>query len=163
MDISMLIERTAKYLDKMQKRLSLAQNRNAPASDIENLKINVDYYFSLLSILKRYDFRRELISQAIEKLGDENARIIVQELGITDLDERNMTCCCPFHFHQGNHVFIYNKKGFFFTCFGGCNRSYDILDVFMYKGATYLEACKKLFELAELPYMDYKNLCGGTQ
>lgn len=94
---------------------------------------------------------REIIMQAKEKLGDRNATIIVEELGITDFDERNMKCCCPFH--QEDHAsFIYNRKAFNFRCFGSCGRSYDILDVFMYKGMTYAEACKKLFELAEIPY-----------
>ena len=94
---------------------------------------------------------REAILQAKEKLGDRNAQIIVEELGITDFDEKNMKCCCPFH--QEDHAsFIYNKKAFNFRCFGSCGRSYNILDVFMYKGATYAEACKKLFELAEMPY-----------
>lgn len=94
---------------------------------------------------------REAILQAKEKLGDRNAQIIVEELGITDFDEKNMKCCCPFH--QEDHAsFIYNKKAFNFRCFGSCGRSYDILDVFMYKGVTYAEACKKLFELAEMPY-----------
>lgn len=94
---------------------------------------------------------REAILQAKEKLGDRNAQIIVEELGITDFDEKNMKCYCPFH--QEDHAsFIYNKKAFNFRCFGSCGRSYDILDVFMYKGATYAEACKKLFELAEMPY-----------
>lgn len=94
---------------------------------------------------------REAILQAKEKLGDRNAQIIVKELGITDFDEKNMKCCCPFH--QEDHAsFIYNKKAFNFRCFGSCGRSYDILDVFMYKGATYAEACRKLFELAEMPY-----------
>lgn len=94
---------------------------------------------------------RDVILQAKEKLGDENARIIINELGITDFDERNMKCCCPFH--QEDHAsFIYNKKAFNFRCFGSCGRSYDILDVFMYKGATYAEACRKLFEAAEMPY-----------
>lgn len=94
---------------------------------------------------------RETILQAKEKLGDRNAQIIVEELGITDFDEKNMKCCCPFH--QEDHAsFIYNKKAFNFRCFGSCGRSYDILDVFMYKGATYAEACRKLFELAEMPY-----------
>lgn len=94
---------------------------------------------------------REAILQAKEKLGDRNAQVIVEELGITDFDEKNMKCCCPFH--QEDHAsFIYNKKAFNFRCFGSCGRSYDILDVFMYKGATYAESCRKLFELAEMPY-----------
>ena len=33
---------------------------------------------------------REAIMQAKEKLGDDNARIIVEELGITDYDERDI-------------------------------------------------------------------------
>ena len=94
---------------------------------------------------------RETILKAKEKLGDDNARIIVEELGITDFDDKNMKCCCPFH--QEDHAsFIYNRKAFNFHCFGSCGRSYDLLDVLMYKGATYAEACKKLFELAEMPY-----------
>ena len=35
---------------------------------------------------------REAILQAKEKLGDRNAQIIVEELGITDFDEKNMKC-----------------------------------------------------------------------
>ena len=94
---------------------------------------------------------RDAIMQAKEKLGDDNARIIVEELGISDYDERDMKCCCPFH--QEDHAsFIYNKKAFNFRCFGACSRSYDILDVLMYKGMTYAQACRKLFDLAGMPY-----------
>ena len=94
---------------------------------------------------------RDAIMQAKEKLGDDNARIIIEELGIVDYDERDMKCCCPFH--QEDHAsFIYNKKAFNFRCFGACSRSYDILDVLMYKGMTYAQACRKLFDLAGMPY-----------
>ena len=94
---------------------------------------------------------RDAIMQAKEKLGDDNARIIIEELGIFDYDERDMKCCCPFH--QEDHAsFIYNKKAFNFRCFGACSRSYDILDVLMYKGMTYAQACRKLFDLAGMPY-----------
>ena len=94
---------------------------------------------------------RDAIMAAKEKLGDENARIIVEELGIVDYDERDMKCCCPFH--QEDHAsFIYNKKAFNFRCFGACSRSYDILDVLIYKGMTYAQACRKLFDLAGMPY-----------
>lgn len=94
---------------------------------------------------------RDLIQKAKEKLRDDNAHIIVEELGITDFDEKNLKCCCPFH--KENHAsFIYNKKAYNFRCFGSCGRSYDILDVFMHKGATYAEACKKLFDLAGISY-----------
>ena len=94
---------------------------------------------------------RDVIMQAKEKLGDQNASIIVEELDIQDFDYKDMRCCCPFH--QEDHAsFIYNPKSFNFHCFGACGRSYDILDVFMMKGMTYAEACRKLFELAEIPY-----------
>lgn len=62
-----------------------------------------------------------------------------------------MRCCCPFH--QEDHAsFIYNKKTFSFHCFGACGKNYDILDVFIHKGMTYLQACQKLFELAGIKY-----------
>ncbi len=94
---------------------------------------------------------RSAIMQAKEKLGDKNAYLIVDELGITDFDEKNMRCCCPFH-QEDHPSFIYNKKAYNFRCFGACGRSYDLLDVLMYKGATYVDACKKLFDLADMPY-----------
>ena len=63
-----------------------------------------------------------IITQAKEKLGDENAELIIKELGVTDYDQKNMRCCCPFH--QEDHAsFIYNKKGYNFHCFGSCGRS----------------------------------------
>ncbi len=62
-----------------------------------------------------------------------------------------MKCCCPFH--QEDHAsFIYDKKSYSFHCFGACARNYDIIDVFIHKGMTYLEACQKLFELAGMKY-----------
>lgn len=92
-----------------------------------------------------------MILEAKAKLGDENAKIIAKELDIQDFDEQNLRCCCPFH--QEDHAsFIYNKKTYSFHCFGACARNYDILDVFIYKGMTYLQACQKLFDLAGIKY-----------
>lgn len=93
---------------------------------------------------------RELILQAKEKLGDRNATLIAEELGITDFDERNLKARCPFH-SEKHASFIYNPKAYNFHCFG-CGGNWDILDAFMLNGLTYAEACKKLFELAEIPY-----------
>lgn len=90
------------------------------------------------------------IMRAKEALGDRNAAIIVEELHIPDFDERNLKCCCPFH--QEDHAsFIYNPKLYNFHCFG-CGLNFDILDAFIHNGSTYAEACKKLFELADMPY-----------
>lgn len=93
----------------------------------------------------------DLIMQAKERLGDRNAFEIVNALGVTDFDERNLKCCCPFH-SEDHPSFIYNPKAYNFRCFGACSRSYDIIDVFTYCGDTYNEACRKLFDLAQIPY-----------
>lgn len=79
------------------------------------------------------------------------AFIISKELGVEDFDEKNLKCCCPFH-QEDHPSFIWNKKSLCYHCFGACGRNYDIIDVFMYKGLTYIEAVQKLFELAEIPY-----------
>ena len=101
--------------------------------------------------MSKLQIDRDIILEAKEKLGDENALIIAQELDIHDFDEQNLRCCCPFH--QEDHAsFIYNKKTYSFHCFGACAKNYDILDVFIYKGMTYLQACQKLFDLAGIKY-----------
>ena len=91
------------------------------------------------------------IQKAKDKLGSKMAFIIVEELGIEDFDERNMKCCCPFH-DEDHPSFIWNEKALNFRCFGACGRSYDIIDVFMHKGMTYMQAVQKLFELAGIKY-----------
>ena len=91
------------------------------------------------------------INKAKEKLGTKMAFIIVEELGIEDFDERNMKCCCPFH-QEDTPSFIWNEKSLNFHCFGACGRNYDILDVFMHKGMTYMQAVQKLFDLADIKY-----------
>lgn len=93
---------------------------------------------------------REKILEAKEKLGDQNAFIMAEELGLEDFDERNLKACCPFH-EEDTPSFIYNKKNGTFHCFG-CQKTVDIVDVLMMKGMTYIEACEKLFELAKIPY-----------
>ena len=94
---------------------------------------------------------RDIIMQAKEKLGDQNAFLIANELDIQDFDEQNLRCCCPFH--QEDHAsFIYNKKTFSFHCFGACGKNYDLIDVLIHKGMTYLQACQRLFELADIKY-----------
>lgn len=94
---------------------------------------------------------RKYIDKAKEKLGTQMAFIIAEELGIEDFDEKNLKCCCPFH-DEKTPSFIWNEKALNFRCFGACSRSYDIIDVFMHKGMTYIEAVQKLFELADIKY-----------
>lgn len=77
------------------------------------------------------------------------ALIIAKELKIEDFDERNLKCCCPFH-QEKTPSFIWNRKTGRFHCFGACGQSYDIIDVFMKTGMTYIEAVQKLFEYADI-------------
>ena len=77
------------------------------------------------------------------------ALIIARELHIEDFDERNLKCCCPFH-EEKTPSFIWNRKTGRFHCFGACGQSYDIIDVFMKCGMTYIEAVQKLFEYADI-------------
>ncbi len=93
---------------------------------------------------------REYIEKAKEKLGNKMAFIIADELGIEDFDEHNLKCRCPFH-DEKTPSFIWNPKTLNFHCFG-CGGSYDIIDVFMYKGMTYMQALQRLFNLANIKY-----------
>jgi len=93
---------------------------------------------------------KDKISEAKAKLGDQNAFIIAKDLNLADFDEKNLKACCPFH-NESTASFIYNPKKLNFHCFG-CSKSVDILDVFMLKGSTYIEAVQKLFELANIKY-----------
>lgn len=76
---------------------------------------------------------------------------MMDELGIGEWDRKNLKCCCPFHKEQ-TASFIWNSKNNTAHCFGACHRSYDIIDVFMYNGMTYLEAVQKLFEITNTTY-----------
>lgn len=93
----------------------------------------------------------EDIQKAKERIGDNMFDLMMEELGITDYDEKNKKCCCPFH-DEDTPSFIYSTKTHSAHCFGACGRNYDILDVWISKGYTYLEAVQKLFEIAEMPY-----------
>ncbi len=94
---------------------------------------------------------KQKIQQAKEKLGDKMAFIIAKELDIQDFDEKNLKMCCPFH-KEDHASFVWNKKNLSFHCFGACGKSYDIIDIFMSKGMTYIESVKTLFELADISY-----------
>lgn len=79
------------------------------------------------------------------------ALMIRDELDLQQFDERNLKALCPFHEEQ-TPSFIWSKKSLGYHCYGQCGRNYDIIDVWMYKGATYLEAIQRLFELAGITY-----------
>lgn len=93
---------------------------------------------------------KDKVAEAKEKLGDRNADIIAEELDLKDYDGKNRKACCPYH-NENTPSFIYNAKNHNFHCFG-CHKNVDIIDVFMGKGATYIEAVEKLFDLVGLPH-----------
>lgn len=76
---------------------------------------------------------------------------MMEYLGIDDYDAKNLKSKCPFH-NEDTPSFIYNKKQYNAHCFGACGRSYDLIDVLMYKGMTYIEALQELFKLAKMQY-----------
>lgn len=90
---------------------------------------------------------KDLIEDAKERLGETQAHIIAEELNLQNFDERNLKACCPFH-DEKTPSFIYDKKHNRFTCFGACQRSYDLIDVYQMKGYTFVEAAQKMLELA---------------
>ena len=92
----------------------------------------------------------EKVREAKKKLDDKNAEIMAELLELENYDDKNMKACCPFH-NEDTPSFVYNPKNYNFKCFG-CGTSVDIVDVLMHTGSTYLEACKKLFEYADIQY-----------
>jgi twinkle protein len=94
---------------------------------------------------------KSLIDKAKEKLGDRNAFIMADLLQLKDFDDKNLKSVCPFH-NEDTPSFVYNKKLYNFHCFGACGTSYDIIDILMKQGNTFLDATKRLFEYAEMEY-----------
>ena len=90
------------------------------------------------------------IREAKEILGDRNADLIIDWLGVTDYDERNKKSCCPYH-SEKTPSFVYNPRNYSFHCFG-CGITVDVIDVLMQKGHTFLSACKVLFDEAGIQY-----------
>ncbi len=93
---------------------------------------------------------KDKVAEAKAKLGDRNAEIIAEELNLINYDTKNRKACCPYH-NENTPSFIYNSKNYNFHCFG-CHKNVDIIDVFMEKGSTYIEAVEKLFDLAGISY-----------
>ena len=90
--------------------------------------------------------QKEDIEKAKEKLGDNNAFLMAELLELDNFDEKNLKACCPYH-NEDTASFIYNKKNRTMHCFG-CGRTVDIIDVYMQKGHTFLDAVSFLGEKA---------------
>lgn len=100
---------------------------------------------------------KEVVRSAKESLGDQNFDLITESLvdqgliSLTDIDEKNKRIRCPFHAGDDTPSCVYDKKRLRLHCFG-CQRDYDVIDAFKDSGMTYLEACQKLFEKANVQY-----------
>lgn len=92
----------------------------------------------------------EKVREAKEKLGDKNAELMADLLELEKYDDRNFKACCPYH-TEDTPSFVYDKKTYRWHCFG-CQQTVDIIDVLMQKGDTYIGACKKLFDYANISY-----------
>ena len=93
---------------------------------------------------------KKTIERAKGKLGDKNALLIAQILGVEQFDTRNLKGLCPFH-AEDTPSFIYNKKNYSMHCFG-CGKTVDILEAYMSVGHTFLEAVQFLFNQANIRY-----------
>ena len=66
------------------------------------------------------------MDEAKQKLGDLNAEIMAELLGLEDYDKRNHKSLCPFH-REDTGSFVYNSKGYYFKCFG-CGKGGNATD-----------------------------------
>ena len=97
------------------------------------------------------EITKEIIEEAKERLGESQFFVMMEELEITDFDSRNLKCRCPFH-TEDTPSFIFDKKHGSARCFGACNRSWDLIDIYQTKGLTFAESAQKLLELAGIQH-----------
>lgn len=95
----------------------------------------------------------EVIQAAKEKLGEQNADIIVDLLEPEQYNPARKTCCCMNPAHEDAHPSMsYNPKKFNFHCFS-CGCSIDVPQAYMMKtGKTFLESCQFLLDNAGIAY-----------
>ncbi len=96
---------------------------------------------------------KKLILEAKQKIGKQAALLIAEDLKLEKFDKNNLKSCCPFH-SEDTPSFIWSDKpdGLYYHCFG-CDKKYDIIDHLIYfHKYTYIDAIKKLFDIAEIEY-----------
>lgn len=93
---------------------------------------------------------KDLVIKAKNKLGDKQAHIIAEEGKLKEWDETSLKALCPYH-DEKTPSFVWNRKNNYFKCFG-CGKIFDILDHYLEKGYSFLEATKKLFALSNIDY-----------
>lgn len=93
----------------------------------------------------------EKINEAKEKYKEETINEIISYFKLEDsYNVRDKSCSCPWHIDK-TPSFIWNDKTNCFHCFS-CNRNFGIIDLYMEKGMTYLEAVQSLFDKTDTDY-----------
>ena len=90
----------------------------------------------------------EKVQEAKEKLGDRNMTLMAEILELEQFNESKKSALSPFR-EEDTPSFAYDPKRYRWRDFGG-DTTLDIIDALMYKGCTYMQAVKKLFEYAEM-------------
>lgn len=85
----------------------------------------------------------EKINQAKAEYDGQAIKEIMEHFGY-EYDGKKASMLCPFH-NDKNASFMWNPKANSFHCFG-CLKNYDIIDLYLDQGMTFLEATKKLFD-----------------
>ena len=91
-----------------------------------------------------------LIEEAKEKLGDENAIIMSEYLGLDDYEPVKMKARCCFH-NEKTASLSYDPKTHRFHCFA-CGATVDVIDCMVKSGMRFSEACRELFKRANIDY-----------
>lgn len=91
-----------------------------------------------------------LLEQAKEKIGDENATIMAENYGLDDYDPVKMKAICCFH-KEKTPSLSYDPQSYKFHCFA-CGATVDIIDSYIHKGLTYNSACKEVLSRADIDY-----------
>lgn len=93
---------------------------------------------------------KEKIDEAKRLYDGQAIQEIIDYFNVDNYNGRNKSCSCPFH-HDNTPSFIWNEKTNCFHCFS-CNRNFGIIDLYLEKGMTYLEAVQTLFEKTNISY-----------
>lgn len=84
---------------------------------------------------------------------DKNADLIAEIMQLEDYNSQRKVSRCPNPEHEDSTPsFSYDPKRYQFKCFG-CGYKVDVIDAYITKcGMTFIEACQKLFEAADVQY-----------
>lgn len=94
---------------------------------------------------------KDKVTEAKESYGDKAIKEIVEYFNVANFDEKSGKCSCPLGHVDKTPSFIWNSKSNSFHCFS-CGKNFNIIDLYLTQGMTYLEATKKLFEQTNIQF-----------